>query len=495
VLVTDGVYDQGGVAVVGMMTNRVALTNPVVLQSDNGPSVTWIVGAAAAGGGNGDGAVRCAYVGANAVLSGFTLTNGHTRVRGVQEVSGGGALCELSGVLTNCTLTGNSASSDGGGAVSGTLSHCTLIGNSAQWDGGGGAAWSTLNFCTLTGNSADDGGGVYRGALNHCILTANSAVDAGGGASLSMLNHCTLTGNWTEWNGSGGGGTWASTLNHCTLTGNSSYGEHGGGAARGTLNDCVLTGNSGSWGGGVADGTLSNCTLAGNSAEYGGGVYRSTLNNCIVYYNAANNGSNCIDAALNFCCTTPLPGSGAGNLTTEPHFVDRLNGNLRLQSNSPCINAGNNAYVSGATDLDGRPRIVGGTVDMGACEYQGPGMGEFIDWLQLYALPTDGSADFTDFDADRLNNWQEWCCRTDPTNALSVLRLRAPSPAGSDVNVTWQSVAGVSYFLERSTNLGASPPFHPLATDLPGQAGTSTYTETNAVGAPLRVYRVGVTGP
>jgi hypothetical protein len=43
-----------------------------------------------------------------------------------------------------------------------------------------------------------------------------------------------------------------------------------------------------------------------------------------------------------------------------------------LQPNSPCINAGNNSYVTSATDLDGNPRISGGIVDIGAYEYQWP---------------------------------------------------------------------------------------------------------------------------
>jgi len=50
---------------------------------------------------------------------------------------------------------------------------------------------------------------------------------------------------------------------------------------------------------------------------------------------------------------------------------------------------------------------------------------------------------------------------------MSSLRLLTAAPAGNNLTVTWQSVAGVHYFLERSTNLSANPHFTPLGTGIP----------------------------
>jgi len=281
-------------------------------------------------------------------------------------------------------------------------------------------------------------------------------------------------------------------LSNCRLTANSA--QLGGGAHDSTLNNCLLSGNSASGqGGGACGGILDNCTVSDNSCtRTGGGVSWSTANNSVLYYNTANGAPNHESSTLNYCCTVPFASDGFGNIVAEPLFVDRLNGNLHLQSTSPCINKGNNGYVSGATDLDGHPRIDGRAVDMGAYEFQTPISVLFTVWLHQYGLPTDGSANFTDNDADTLNNWEEWVCGTNPTNALSALRLLTPVSDGTSSTVTWESVAGRTYLLERAYGLGAGSAFIPVASGIPGRADTTSYTDTNEFIFGSSLYRVGI---
>ncbi len=425
VRVTNGVYATGGRAMYGDLTNRVVVLEWVEVRSENGPSVTFIAGQPVPGTtNNGYGAIRCVYVGTNAVLSGFTLTNGHTWTVGEysKAQSGGGVWCEKSGMVTNCTLTDNSARRGGGGAFNGTLKNCKLTRNSTI-DFGGGAHQSTLINCTLTDNSAFNGGGAYFSEMNNCALIGNSA-------------------------------------------------QYGGGASSCTLNNCTLTGNA--------------------ASSSGGGSYSGGLNNCIVYYNLSPNGANFLSGNLNYSCTTPQPTNGIGNFTNAPLFTDLAGADSRLQSNSPCINAGDNSYVGITNDLDGELRIVGGTVDVGAYEFQSPSSLLSYVWAQQNGVTTDGSADFSDPDTDRINNWQESKADTNPTNALSALRMVTATNAASGLNVTWQSVSTRNYWLERATNFGDVPPFQSIATNIAGASGTKTYTDTSATNSGPYFYRVGV---
>ncbi len=428
--VTKGMYSGG------LIVNKPRLR----LQSSNGRDFT-IVDAAGLW-------TRCVTVtNADGVsLTGFTLRNGD-----VLPGSGGGVCSFSTNVcLTNCTLTGNRARGPGGDVDLG---------------GGGGAAGCTLYNCRLISN-----------VVERTIMDTGG----GGGAYDCTLYNCTLTGNSVaNYRHGSGGGAYGCTLYNCILSDNQIRAEYGGAAYGSLLVNCTLTGN---WG--------------GTSPVYGEGAaaVHCTLYNCILYYNNQVNpaGRNYEESSLLFCCTTPDPG-GVGNITNAPLFLDYTHGNLRLQSNSPCINAGNNAYVTNSTDLDGNPRIASGTVDIGAYEYEGTGSLISYAWLQQYGLPTDGSADSAHADTDGMNNWQEWICGTCPTNALSALRLLSAKPAGANVTVSWQSVAGVCYFLESSTNL--RPPFTPLSSNILGQAGTTTFADTNATGPGPFFYRVGVKSP
>ena len=186
-----------------------------------------------------------------------------------------------------------------------------------------------------------------------------------------------------------------------------------------------------------------------------------------------------------------MPTNGLGNFTNAPLFVNFTN-DFHLQSDSPCINAGNNAFVTVANDLDGNPRIVGGTVDIGAYEYQTPASTLSYAWAQSYGLPVDGSADNADTDGDNMSNFAEWKSGTIPNDPASVLQLVSPvftnSPAG--IKVAWQSVSGITYYLQRSSDLSGG--FSNIASNLVGHIDTTSYMDTSATSDGQYFYRVGV---
>jgi hypothetical protein len=70
--------------------------------------------------------------------------------------------------------------------------------------------------------------------------------------------------------------------------------------------------------------------------------------------------------------------------------------------------------------------------------------------------------------------------------------VQSTTLAGTNVTVSWQSMAGVNYFLERNTDLESAMSFTPVATNIVGQSGTTSYTDTNAAALTSLFYRVGV---
>jgi hypothetical protein len=448
ILVTNGVYSTGGRVVYGAMTNRVVVNKPVLVRSVNGAAVTTIQGNPVLG----DSAVRCAYVATGASLVGFTLTDGATRTccDFTNEADGGAVWCEsTAATLLNCLVVSNQAYPLAAACFSGKLINCSIVSNAAA-----GADSSTLIGCTISSNAWV---GTWCSSLINCGVCGNSW----SGAAYSTLQNCRVVGN--------GPLPGAAGADHCSLT------------------NCLLAFNRGDPDilGGASASVLVNCTVVSNLY---GACGKCLLQNCIVYYNGSPNFA---DSNANYCCLMLPPRAGTGNFTNPPAFVEPT-GDFHLLPNSPCINAGKNGFLSAATDLDGNPRVVGGTVDVGCYEYQAPTSIISYQWLQQYGLPTDGSADFADSDGDGMNNWKEWICGTDPTNGLSVLRMNTVVRGVGGVMVGWQSVSSRNYSLERSTNLASQPAFLPIAAGIAGQSGTTTYMDTNHPAGGAAFYRVGV---
>jgi len=126
-----------------------------------------------------------------------------------------------------------------------------------------------------------------------------------------------------------------------------------------------------------------NCTIVSNQSygvhittypdPWGDRPFRAELRNTIIYYNKAGNwrSGHYTDASFTSCCTTPA--KGGNYITNAPFFVDMDNDNYRLQTNSPCINMGQNeSWMYSSFDMENKIRIYKDNVDIGAYEFAAP---------------------------------------------------------------------------------------------------------------------------
>jgi hypothetical protein len=379
VIVNDGTY---------ALTSPITISKAIVLSSVNGASATVL---------DGQQSVRCVSItDAGAIVNGFTVENGRAR-------TGAGIYC-INGTIENCTVlnniaTGNDSGNGLGGGIyvsNGNVRFCNVHNNTANsvvtnpyynsasgggiYSVNGAIANSTISENLCTANYANGGGvDLNGGTLTKCQVTGNSATalfyPSGGGINASpgaTIDGCVISGNsttatetvaYTTCDANGGGfyiGN-GSTIQNTLVFGNSANAAYG------------FAGGGGGWSSGS---TVRNCTVTGNSVNapsnaaqaQGGGMlwgYSDTCVNNIITFNSAP--VNPDNSAVN---PSSYPQYVNCWISADPLFVNASASDFHLSPSSPCINAGmNQAWMTGAQDLDGNARIINTTVDIGAYEF------------------------------------------------------------------------------------------------------------------------------
>lgn len=345
-----------------------------------------------------------------AAVDGFTLTNGNTSIEG-------GGVRMVAGILRDCEIARNNVASGSGGGLyilGGTAVNCRVALNTAP-------SWAV------------NGGGIYAGGnalVADCVIVSNGPTHSSGGiyaVQTALVENCFIA--WNRANFGGGGAelnSAAALLRRCIVRNNvvgqssqTSYREGGGVALRaGTAESCLVVENeTPTRGGGMYlwnSARAVNCTVVGNRAgePWGAGLFNNGyVSNCIVYYNSQSDlyrychrrTALNIYAAMGtiyYTCTTPTV-AGTGNITNQPEFVDRANGDFRLLTGSQCIDTGFDIGGAFTNDLTGAMRPTDGNgdgisrTDMGAYEAESATGGSFRCGFTI--APTDGLTNLTAF--------------------------------------------------------------------------------------------------
>jgi hypothetical protein len=213
-------------------------------------------------------------------LNGITITGG--KASGQGPAGFGGGIFNFAGTLdlNKSVVTGNTATSAGGGIASGTMgpgpgATLSLNNSEVSWNtvpssgqGGGGilsiSGTLDINNSTIAHNSASGGGGIASGNGN-----------GGGAGSFITINNTLISDNRAtggeETGGAGisNGGTLR--MNNTRLIGNDADGGLGGGLlnhATAMLNNVTVTGNSAALGAGIANVNLQGIPFPGATPPF-----------------------------------------------------------------------------------------------------------------------------------------------------------------------------------------------------------------------------------
>jgi uncharacterized delta-60 repeat protein len=245
----------------------------------------------------------------------------------------------------------------------------------------------TISNILFIGNEASKGGGIYNYESNPTLINvtfSGNKAGSGGGMLNKFYSYPTLIN--VTFNG-----------NSATNNGGGMYNDY---RSDPTLINVTFNGNSATnIGGGVYNAqisvpSLANVIMWGNNATSSPEIHNETYANSIIAFSDVQGCGG--SSAWNTACGD----DGGGNIDADPRFIDAEHGNLRLGSNSPAIDAGDNSAVPAGilTDLDGNPRFV----DIATIPDTGFGDPPIVDMgafeAQSFDLaPTITSADNTSF--------------------------------------------------------------------------------------------------
>lgn len=292
----------------------------------------------------------------DALVTGFTITHGLGSGNGSFNIGGGIRIFQAAPTIHGNWIIDNQAHF--GGGIDCEESNALIVDNFISDNFVGDS-----HFRHLTG----DGGGISfynsSGEAYQNVIVSNIANRQGGGIVIQDDN---------------GTGTYPMniTIANNVIASNIVETRLGGGIAY------FFRGNV----------TVRGCTITGNTAVNANGIVVSgsaatlALENSIVYANdnAAGSSEGFFNAGsttnVSWCdveggLTSFLTGGGAvlnwgaGNIDANPLFVNDDAGDYSLRPCSPCIHAGNPAFVgTGEFDVGGAARVFNGRVDVGAYE-------------------------------------------------------------------------------------------------------------------------------